>query len=187
MSIPESKRPAAVLSSPHETRLCFFRPSKKAEDGPRMYQEQGVTREIASRLRGQMSVSRSIKHAQAVVSATLVCQHHAITSQIASGNRGQMLGSQWIEHAQAVVSATLVYREPAITSQIASENRGRMLVPQWIEHAQVVVSATLLYRNHAIASEIASQVVVWDTADVGTKQLPGKFDKVFVHGFRFAS
>jgi hypothetical protein len=121
MSIPESKRPGAVLSSPHETRLCFFQPSTKAEDGPRMYQEQAVTREIASRLRGQMLVSRWIEHAQAVVSATLAYWNHGIASEISSRFRGQMLVSQWIGHAQAVVSATLVYRNHAIASEFASQ------------------------------------------------------------------
>ena len=141
MSIPESRRPAAVLSSPHETRLCFFQPSMNAENGPRI-------------------VSHWIERAQAVVSATSLYRNHTIASEIASRFRGQMSGSQWIEHAQAVVSATLVYQDHAITSQIASENGGQLLESHWIEHAQVVVSSTLVYQNHAIASKIASQVVV---------------------------
>jgi hypothetical protein len=39
---------------------------------------------MASRFKGRMLVSQWIEHAQAVVSAILVCRNHAVASEVAS-------------------------------------------------------------------------------------------------------
>jgi hypothetical protein len=75
----------------------------KAEDGPLIYQEQAVTREIASRFRGQVFVSQWIEYAQVVVSATLVYRNHAIASEFAS---------------QMLVWETAVARNKAIAMEV---------------------------------------------------------------------